>query len=225
MILLVYEVKAESEACPICGNESMNCWIDDKGVIYCKNELIQYPIDSLDSSYVVDKRCTAIGVSAFSQNQYLKSIVIQNGVSIINSSAFACTSIEKIDLPESLLVIADLAFMNCHHLKSVVFPSKLYAIGYGAFVECPLSIIRIPASVQFIDSEAFSKTAVNDVFFEGNSFSTVDAPFRNNDHQQIVFHFPVFYAEEENLYIERLLEFYDQLDADYCVLFDVETNY
>lgn len=55
--------------------------------------------------------------------------------------------------------------------------------------------------------------------------STVDAPFRNNDHQQIVFHFPVFYAEEENLYIERLLEFYDQLDADYCVLFDVETNY
>ena len=225
IFLLVCTSKAYGEVCHICRNETMDCWIDDKGVIYCKNELIQYPADSLETSYIVDKRCRVIGESAFSGNRGLKAIVIQDGVSIIENSAFACTNIESIELPESLLVIADLAFMNCHQLKSVSFPSKLYAIGYGAFLECPLSIIKIPASVQFIDSEAFSKTKVTDVYFEDDSFYTVDAPFRNNDHVQIVFHFPVFDADEESPHIERLIEFYDRLKADFCVSYDIELYY
>lgn len=115
--------------------------------------------------------------------------------------------------------------MNCHLLKSVIFPSKLYAIGYGAFTECPLSVISIPASVQFIDSEAFSKTKMTDVYFEGDSFFTVDAPFRNNDRTEIVFHFLTFYAEEENLHIDHFLEFYDRLAANYSVKYDIEVIY
>lgn len=207
--------------CEICGDRSANCWIDDIGVIYCKNILVQFPNEASVDSYIVDIRCTEIGDAAFWGNQCLQSIIIQNGVSIIHSAAFACTNIKSIVLPKSLLIIDDLAFMNCHSLQSFSIPPKVWAIGGGAFVECPLSSINIPDSVRYIASEAFVKTNITDVYFESDNFYTVDAVFRNNTNQQITFHFPKHDANDEIWSIDHLLEFYNFLDIRYTVLYDM----
>ncbi len=222
IIILIFLLmnKYISTTCPICGNISIDCWQDERGVIYCKNELITYPDYSPEKTYVVDKRCISIGEYAFEGNKNLKSIIIQNGVSIIQGSAFACTNIESVVLPDSLLVIGDLAFMNCHQLKSITIPENVYVISHGAFVECPLSSIRIPASVHYIGSEAFVKTNLTDIYFEGDSFFTIDAAFRNNSHQQITFHFRNVDPDDEIWYVEHFLESYKKLSANFIVLYD-----
>lgn len=218
---LIFIEGANAEVCSICGNDSINCWVDEEGVVYCKNVLIRYPDEATAESYTVDKRCTTIGESAFDGNQHLLSLVIQDGLTMVCSSAFATTNLESVVLPESLLIIDDGAFMNCHRLKSVTLPSSVYAIGSSAFVECPLSVITIPASVRFIGSEAFAKTAITDVYFEDAYFYATDAFVRNNDRQQITFHFPAYAAEDENWAIEHYLELYNHLGSDYEVLYDI----
>ena len=224
LIVFAFAEKESTGKCEICGERTTDCWVDSTGAIYCKNILVQFPNEATIDSYIVDIRCTEIGEEAFFGNQYLQSVIIQNGVSIIRSSAFACTNIKSIVLPESLLIIDDLSFMNCHSLRSITIPSKVWAIGWGAFVECPLSSINIPDSVRYIASEAFVKTNITDVYFESDNFYTVDAVFRNNTNQQITFHFPKHDANDEIWTIDHLLEFYNHLDLDYTVLYDMDVT-
>lgn len=68
----------------------MDCWIDNKGVIYCNKELIRYPIESRETSYIVDIRCTAIGKSAFLGTSILNQLSFKMGsVSLINPHSHA----------------------------------------------------------------------------------------------------------------------------------------
>lgn len=172
--------------------------------------------------YAIDTRCHAVGPSAFNGNQQLRMVIIPDGVVAIYSSAFAMTNLESVILPETLLIIDYGAFMNCHQLRTINIPSAVYAIGDAAFVECPLSHINIPASVRWIGSEAFAKTNVTDVYFENDRFYVVDAFARNNEQEQITFHFPEFCADEECPSIEQLLNFYDSLGSRYNVIYDIE---
>ena len=78
-----------------------------------------------------------------------------NGVSIIGSNAFTkCTYLTEIDIPSSIDIISDGAFMGCQCLKSVKLHPGLKNIGKMAFGE-----ITIPCTVSNIANYAFFNNA------------------------------------------------------------------
>ncbi len=75
-----------------------------------------------------------LGSGAFASCCYLKSVVIEDGLTEISGSAFArCESLTSVKIPESVEKIGDKAFFMCEKLSEVNFPSGLKSIGYAAF--------------------------------------------------------------------------------------------
>ncbi len=73
--------------------------------------------------------------------------------------------IKKVIIPEGVTEISQYAFANCTALEEIVLPSTLKKIGYGAFYNCTsLSKINL-GDVQFINKEAFYKTAITEADF------------------------------------------------------------
>ncbi len=75
----------------------------------------------------------------------------------IGASAFRfCTSLEDIDIPNSIEYIGDFAFFGCTDLKEIALPSTVTEIGECAFNNCSrLKTAVIPQAVE-IDLLTFS---------------------------------------------------------------------
>ena len=91
------------------------------------------------------------------QNE-IKSVKIEEGITGINSHAFAdCGNLTDVTFPESLLRIGLAAFSRCRSLEDVGFPGHLTNIGMYAFSECGgLTDIVLPGNVA-VDWNAFSE--------------------------------------------------------------------
>ena len=99
----------------------------------------------------------------------IKTVVIENGVTSIGSSAFYdCSSLTSVTIPASVLAIKYLAFYECNSLTSVTIPSGVLLIGSSAFANCEnLASVTIPATVARIEDSAF---------FNCHSLETVNLP-------------------------------------------------
>ena len=76
-----------------------------------------------------------IGRDAFGACDYLKTVVIEEGLTEISESAFAGNEyLRSVKLPESVTVIAKEAFYECENLEEINFPANLKEIGYRAFL-------------------------------------------------------------------------------------------
>ena len=61
-----------------------------------------------------DMEITTIGWGAFAGNENITSVVIPEGVVVIDGTAFEdCVNLETVVLPESLMGIGGYAFRNC----------------------------------------------------------------------------------------------------------------
>ncbi len=100
-------------------------------------------------------KVTGIGDSAFYCSS-LKSITIPQGVTRIGDKAFYCSSLESIIIPDSVTSIGNSAFDGCSSLKNIVIPDSVTSIGDYAFFWCSsLESIVIPDSVTSIGDSAF----------------------------------------------------------------------
>ena len=88
----------------------------------------------------------------------VRSIVIPEGVTIIEQSAFnRMPRLEHVSLPFSLLEIGEAAFSGCVNLEMILLPPHLEKIGNQAFYGCQrLSGIHIPDSVSEIGYNSFT---------------------------------------------------------------------
>ena len=126
----------------------------------------------------------AIGKRAFAgkQNQYLASVAIPEGVSVIKAEAFAdcknlrtvilfplgnvglsqgvfkgCTRLREVANSERINSIGAEAFANCTALQGIAFGKDLHRIGEGAFANCgSLTAIELPASLCEVGKGAFA---------------------------------------------------------------------
>ena len=126
----------------------------------------------------------AIGKRAFAgkQNQYLESVAIPDGVSVIKAEAFAgdknlrtvvlstngniglsqgvfagCTRLREVANSEYINSIGALAFSNCAALQGIAFGKHLHRIGEGAFANCQsLTSVSLPSSLREIGKGAFA---------------------------------------------------------------------
>lgn len=121
---------------------------------------------------IIENGVKDIGSSAFEGFTSLTEIVIPSSVTIIGRQAFAgCTSLASISIPNSVTVISGLAFQGCVSLSSIEILDGITEIYDKAFQGCvSLRSIRIPKSVTHIDSQVFSDctSLVSIIVEEGN---------------------------------------------------------
>lgn len=103
-----------------------------------------------------DLPVTAIGERAFYGIKGVSSVTL-SGVVELGAYAFGSSSIETIDLGDSLQSIANYAFYQCHDLAEVHFPENtLRQIGTDAFYYCTsLREVHMPASVTSFGNYCF----------------------------------------------------------------------
>ena len=109
------------------------------------------------TSLVIGDSVTEIGSYAFYFCSSLTSVVIGNGVTDIGDNAFSnCTSLMNLAIGNSVTNIGDYAFTICYSLTSVTIPNSVISIGKFAFSLCyDLEKVTIPDSVTSMGEGAF----------------------------------------------------------------------
>ncbi|MBR2322402.1 MAG: leucine-rich repeat protein [Clostridia bacterium] len=75
--------------------------------------------------------------NAFAYCRALKSVTIENGITIIGSSAFySCDSLTSVTIGNGVTSIGSYAFEYCDSLTSIVIPDSVTSIGNRAFYNC-----------------------------------------------------------------------------------------
>ena len=88
----------------------------------------------------------------------------------IPAAAFSGIEFERIVFPDGLKTIGDGAFRSCHISSGeIVIPDTVTSIGAGAFCEISfLTIVKLPANLESIGANAFSKTRINNIELPDN---------------------------------------------------------
>lgn len=106
-------------------------------------------------SIVIPNNLTCIDSFKF-QWCRVESVIIPQTVKSIGEYAFACSSINTITIPSSVTTIGKNAFQGCW-FSSITIPSSIAAISDGTFKGCTkLLSVTIPSSVRIIGAKAFS---------------------------------------------------------------------
>ena len=117
-------------------------------------------------SVKISKSVTKIGDYAFAKASYIEyeysrnkiQVEIEDGVKEIGISAFSCTNLKSIIIPNSVTKIGAGAFYWCGDLESVELSNNINEIGDSTFELCEiLQDINIPDTVKTIGKNAFHK--------------------------------------------------------------------
>lgn len=107
-------------------------------------------------SLVVPEGVTSIESSAFEGCENLESVVLPNSLKTMWYSVFAKTGLTSIVIPEGITSVPQRTFYGCKNLETVTLPTTLETIEYNAFSNSGLTSIFIPKSVTKIDPGAFN---------------------------------------------------------------------
>ena len=142
---LAYEITGDGRTCTITG---IGSWPEKKVYIPEKNEY--------------GYRVTAIGESAFKDNNDITIVKIPDCVTSIEKSAFSgCEELITVTIGNGVTTIGQSAFSGCEKLTNVSFGSGITTIGDFAFDGCEkLTKIRLGENVATIGKSAFSGTAL-----------------------------------------------------------------
>ena len=137
-----------------CGDK-LTWSLSDDGTLTIsgKGAMDNYKFDGYDylaNSYYTD-------APWYTYHYYIKSVVIENGVTSIGDRAFyGCANLTSVTIPSSVTSIGSSAFYRCYELTSVTIPSRVTSIGSNAFEECEsLTSVTIPYGVAEIGERTF----------------------------------------------------------------------
>ncbi|MBQ7134122.1 MAG: leucine-rich repeat protein [Ruminococcus sp.] len=108
-------------------------------------------------SVTIPDGVTLIGDYVFSYCKNLQKVNIPDSVTAIGEDAFlGCTSLDNITIPDGVTSIENWTFFGCENLKNIAIPNGVTSIGESAFYNCKsLTEITIPDSVKSIGEHAF----------------------------------------------------------------------
>ena len=100
----------------------------------------------------------------YSYRTTIKTVTIENGVTVIGRQAFYdCANLKSVTIPNSVTSIGDSAFQNCTNLTSVTIPDSVKTVNLYAFYSCAgLTTIYIPMHYD-TESETYKKLDLSSV--------------------------------------------------------------
>lgn len=113
------------------------------------------------SSFTVPSTVREIGQAAFSACKSMKSVRIENGLTVLGKEdpvengnrqcgVFENSEIEWVILPPSLKCIKSYAFKGCEKIKVIELPDSIEKIGFNCFQDCAIMQINIPKNLRKI---------------------------------------------------------------------------
>ena len=135
---------------------------------------------------VIESGVTAIGDDAFTQLTKLEKVSLPSTVTSLGTGAFAfCSKLADINIPESVQSIGKEAFSGCQALTSFTVPKGVTTIEKSTFWYCDhLQSVTLPKSLERVADNAFVYcTALTNVFYEGSEteWSAVELSTTGND--------------------------------------------
>ena len=133
--------------------------------------LKKYESEEDTDAVIVPGLFSSIGKEAFYEST-VRSVVIEEGVSKIGSSAFCgCSNLESVTLPNSMEEIGYDAFGHCEKLKELVLPTNLKKLGEAPFANCKFKIIVSDDNDFFkvVNEKLFSKDGKKLIYSPTNS--------------------------------------------------------
>ena len=109
-----------------------------------KTVLLTYPAGKKGANYTIPDGVTGIGISAFSNSQFLRSITIPDSVTSIGVRAFNRSGLTSITIPDSVTSIGSVAFNTCRKLTTVTFLGDAPKAGDYIFNGATPTIYRKP---------------------------------------------------------------------------------
>lgn len=105
-----------------------------------------------------------IPVNAFRGCESLTSLDIPSGITSIGEGAFQGSGLQSVTFPEAVQEVSPRVFRSCTNLSSVTLSPQTAMIGAQAFMGCTsLKSIDLPATLSYVDAEAFANTDLTDV--------------------------------------------------------------
>ena len=109
-------------------------------------------------------RVTKIGKSAFQECNHLKKVIIPDSVTTLCEQAFAVSGVEDVTMSNRITVMERAVFTECGSLKSIKLPLSLSVIPQSAFSSCSaLTDVELPPNVVSIEDRAFSSTPLQSI--------------------------------------------------------------
>lgn len=133
------------------------------GVLYSRIAIACVPL-CIKGEITLQSNIFIIPDNAFSGRSGLERVSLADQVkftSVGNNAFKDCTSLEAIDLPDTLTRIGERAFENCTSLTQIDIPDLVSEIGKSAFFQCSrLSVVTLGSGLGTIGDYAFLSTAI-----------------------------------------------------------------
>lgn len=179
---------------------------------------------AFDGNYEIEMK------SSFSKDEITQS---KNIIERIDNNCLWRRDLIDLSYAANVKGIIEEAFYGCR-ADSIILPPNLVAIGKGAFKDCPnLRYIRIPASVRFMDENAFDEDCKlifespnpNQIqilsniegsepyylrTYRGTQIYGHKLSILNKDGQEKVHFYPIFYPIPGDYYEDSVLKFSDE---------------
>ena len=108
-------------------------------------------------SRVYDYECEVWGDSFSEYSGSSKDLILQSGIKDIGMSAFRDADIRSVVIPQGVTKLNSSAFESCSNLTHVSLPSSLKEIKSSTFEGCSnLVYIELPSGIKKIENSTFS---------------------------------------------------------------------
>ena len=108
---------------------------------------------------------TVIGSYAF-QNTGLKSVVVPDGVKVLEPYTFAGSKkLTEVKLPSELVKISCNNFYHCEALEELELPEKLEAVERWAFEATKIKELKLPASLKSVEMNSFGSSNIESIVY------------------------------------------------------------
>lgn len=88
-----------------------------------------------NSSVPTDGSIKIIGAGAFGNNSTIQELELPDGVELLDVGCFSCSSIQKLTLPKSVLIVRGNAFGICANLSEIIVLGKNTEFEISAFAK------------------------------------------------------------------------------------------